>query len=179
MSFTWNLLFPQTFLIINVLTGIITGCGCQESVNAIKTNWWKNWENYLTALIQLGWRLLKHSLCFPAPWEVLWHQRTRALLHAASSAEPPRLHCRLPRTRLPEIKHLLAGCSWRLLSQLCASHDRGTWCTFIQRVTSFRCHPKRTGVQLPLPSSTLQWHQPWVIRADRTQEAFKKGWKWQ
>lgn len=54
VSFTWNLLFLQTFLIINVLTGIITGYGCQESVNAIKTNWWKNWESYLTALIQLG-----------------------------------------------------------------------------------------------------------------------------
>lgn len=63
-SFTWNLLFPQTFLVINVLTGIMTGCGCQESVNAIKTNWWRNWENYLTALILLGWRLLKRSPAF-------------------------------------------------------------------------------------------------------------------
>lgn len=121
MSFTWNLAFPQTFLIINVLTGIITGCGCQESVNAIKTNWWKNWENYLTALIQLGWRLLKHSLCFPAPQEVLRHQRARALLRAARSAGPPRLHRPPRRTRLPELKHLL---SWlQLEAFITAAHQ--------------------------------------------------------
>lgn len=58
-----------------------------RSVNAIKANWRKNWENYLTALIQLGWRLLTHSLCFPAPQEVLWHQP--ALLHAVRSSGPP------------------------------------------------------------------------------------------
>lgn len=41
----------------------------------------------MTALIQLGWRLLTHSLCFPAPQEVLWHQP--ALLHAVRSTGLP------------------------------------------------------------------------------------------
>lgn len=103
VSFTWNLFFLQTFLIISVLTGIITGCGCQESVNAIKANWWKNWENYLTTLMQLGWRLLKHSLCFPAPQEILWHQRVHALLHTAGGTGPPCRHPQLRRARLPDL----------------------------------------------------------------------------
>lgn len=172
VSFTWNLLFLQTFLIISVLTGIITGYGCQESVNAIKTNWWKNWESYLTALIQLGSRLLKHSSFFPAPQEVPWHQSACALPHTAPG--PPRLYRWLWGAQLPELKHLLAGCSWRLLSQLHTSHDRWMGDTFIQNVTSFHCH-LNWGVQLP--SSTPQWRGQWAIRADQTQEAFKKSWK--
>lgn len=46
-----------------------------------------------------------------------------------------------------------------------------------QHVTSSCCHPQCTGIQLPPPSSALQRHQTWVIRADWTQEACKKGWK--
>lgn len=107
----------------------------------------------------------------------LHHRRsfdTSLLCYTLSGAQGPQcLYHQLCRTRLPQLKHLLAGYSWRLLSQLHTRHDRGMWYTSIQHVTSFHCHPTCMEVQLPQPPSTLQWHKTWGIKADSTQEAFK------
>lgn len=108
----------------------------------------------MTALILLGWRLLTHSLCFPAPQEGLRHRRARALLHTASSAGPPRLHRR--RRRAPWTK---TSASWLQLGAFIAAaqqpRQRDAVCIYPTRYTFLlarREHGKLSSLYLlPLP----------------------------